>query len=95
MGPSVSSWRQKVLDLKWAYRIEDDENDPKYKACLVAKGFLQEKWRDYNETFASVAKMTTLRIVLAVANHNQLFLHQMDIETAFLNGELLVEAYMK
>lgn len=70
-----------MLDFKWAYRIEDDENDPKYKACLVAKGFLQEKGRDYNETFASVAKM----IVLAVANHNQLFLHQMDIKTDFLN----------
>lgn len=80
-----------MLDFKWAYRIEDDENDPQYKACLVAKGFLQEKGRDYNETFASVAKM----IVLAVANRNQLFLHQMDIKTDFLNGELLEEAYMK
>lgn len=80
-----------MLDFKWAYRIEDDENDPKYKACLVAKGFLQEKGRDYNETFAFVAKM----IVLAVANHNQLFLHQMDIKTDFLNGELLEEAHMK
>lgn len=55
----------------------------------------QERGRDYNEAFASVAKITTLRIVLAVANHNQLFLHQIDIKTAFLNGELLEEAYMK
>lgn len=52
------------------------------------------KRADYNETFAPVAKMTTLRMLLAVANHNHMFLHQMDVKTAFLNGDLLQDLYI-
>lgn len=83
---------KKVLDCKWVYKIKDD---PTYKARLVAKEFLQEKGLDCNETLAPAAKVITLRTLSAVANHNQMFLHQMYVKTAFLNGELLEEVYMK
>lgn len=66
----------------------------KYKARLVAKGFSQQKGFDYNETYAPVAKLTTFRVLLAVANHKKWFIHQMDVKAAFLNGNLDEEIFM-
>ena len=66
-----------------------------HKACLVAQGFSQKYGQDYDETFSPVARFESLRMVIALAVQNGLKLHQMDVTTAFLNGELKEEVYMK
>ncbi|RDY14473.1 hypothetical protein CR513_00462, partial [Mucuna pruriens] len=66
----------------------------KYKARLVAKGFLQKAWLDYNEVFALVAKIETIRLVVATAIFRGWSLHQLDVKLAFLNGPLEEEVYV-
>ena len=66
----------------------------KYKARLVAKGFAQKYGIDYEETFALVAKMPTVRIILALSVAQGWKLFQLDIKSAFLNGDLNVEIFM-
>lgn len=62
---------------------------------MLAKGFAQKFGIDYEETFAPVAKFTSIRVVLALAAKYDLLLHQMDVKTAFLNGDLDEVIYMK
>ncbi|GBP15337.1 Copia protein [Eumeta japonica] len=69
-------------------------NCTKYKARLVVKGYLQKYGKDYWETYAPVAKLTTIRIVLAVGAHHGYKMHQLDVKTAFLHGELKETVYM-
>ncbi|CAH0564599.1 unnamed protein product [Brassicogethes aeneus] len=86
-----------IVDCKWVFSLKNNEfgNPIKYKARLVAKGFSQKYHIDYNETFAPVARISSFRFVLAFANQHCLLVHHMDVKTAFLNGKLKEEIYMK
>ena len=67
----------------------------RYKARLVAQGFSQKFGTNYDETFCPVVRMESLRTLIALAIQNGLKLHQIDVTTAFLNGELKDEVFMK
>ena len=67
----------------------------KHKARLVAQGFSQQPDIDYNETFAPVARIETIRMVLAITAQNRWIMHQMDVKSAFLNGYLEEEVYVR
>jgi len=70
-----------------------DGSVERYKARLVAKGFTQTHGIDYQETFALVAKINSIRILLSLAVNFNWTLHQYDVKNAFLNGELHKEIY--
>nr|GEY76848.1 zinc finger, CCHC-type [Tanacetum cinerariifolium] len=72
-----------------------DGSIDKYKARLVIQGFRQKEGIDFFDTYAPVARITTIRLLLALAAIHDLVIHQMDVKTAFLNGDLDEEIYMK
>ena len=88
---------QNVIDTKWAHKLKRDEmrRPVRYKARLVAKGFRQIAGQDFGETRAPVSRHSTLRVLLAIVASEDLELEQVDITTAFLNGELEEEIYVK
>ena len=87
----------KTAGYKWVYKTKYDSkgNVGKYKARLVAKVFTQREEIDYYETFSPVSCKDSFRIIMALVAHFDLELHQMDVKTAFLNGDLKEKVYMK
>ncbi|KAL8139110.1 hypothetical protein V2J09_005111, partial [Rumex salicifolius] len=85
-----------VVGCKWIYRVKQklDGCIDRYKARLVAKGFNQEAGVDYFDTFSPVVKPTTIRIVLSLAITNGWCLRQVDVNNAFLNGDLTETVFM-
>nr|GEV29905.1 retrovirus-related Pol polyprotein from transposon TNT 1-94 [Tanacetum cinerariifolium] len=85
-----------VITLKWIYKVMLDELGGiiKNKARLVARGYRQEEGINFEESFASDARLEAIRIFLAFAAHMNMVVYQMDVKTAFLNGNLQEEVYV-
>ncbi|GJV90194.1 retrovirus-related pol polyprotein from transposon TNT 1-94 [Tanacetum coccineum] len=85
-----------VITLKWIYKVKLDELGGilKNKARLVARGYRQEEGIDFEESFAPIARLEAIRIFLAFATHMNIVIYQMDVKTAFLNGNLREEVYV-
>nr|GEV28327.1 retrovirus-related Pol polyprotein from transposon TNT 1-94 [Tanacetum cinerariifolium] len=85
-----------IIALKWIYKVKLDEYGDvlKNKARLVAKGYRQEEGIDFEESFASVARIKAIRIFIANVTSKNTTIYQMDVKMAFLNGELKEEVYV-
>nr|GEZ29084.1 retrovirus-related Pol polyprotein from transposon TNT 1-94 [Tanacetum cinerariifolium] len=85
-----------VITLKWIYKVKLDKLGGilKNKARLVARGYRQEEGIDFEESSAPVARLEAIRIFLAYAAHKNMVVYQMDVKTAFLNGNLREEVYV-
>ncbi|XP_071913959.1 uncharacterized protein [Coffea arabica] len=85
------------LGSKWIFKrkIKPDGSVDKYKARLVIKGYKQQEGLDYFDTYSPVTRINSIRIILAIAALRKLEIHQMDVKTAFLNGDLDEEIYME
>eukprot|EP00253_Pinus_taeda_P030103 PITA_30103 len=88
---------RKLVRCKWVYRTKYGPNGKvdKHKARLVAKGFSQVEGINYTETFSIVAKMNSIHFVLSLATFFKWDVHQMDVKSAFLHGDLHEEIYME
>ena len=88
---------RRTVGCKWVFRVKyDGEGRVKYfKGRLVAQGYSKRYGIDYDEIFAPVARLSSIRILLAFAVENKMNIHQMDVVSAFLNGELKEEIFMQ
>lgn len=85
-----------AIGLKWVYKLKKDEegNVIKHKARLVAKGYVQRLGVDFEEVFAPVTRLESVRLILALAAHRGWQVHHMDVKSAFLNGDLKEVVYV-
>jgi hypothetical protein len=86
----------RAIGLKWVYKVKKDKNRRivKHKAHLVAKGYVQRPGVDFEEVFALVARLESVRLILVLAAHRGWEVHHMDVKSAFLNGELEEVVYV-
>nr|GEY18600.1 ribonuclease H-like domain, reverse transcriptase, RNA-dependent DNA polymerase [Tanacetum cinerariifolium] len=85
-----------AIGLKWVFKTKRDANGNivKHKARLVAKGYIQEHGIEFEEVFAPVARMETIRLLLAIAANNKWEVHHLDVKCAFLHEDLKEEVYV-
>ncbi|MCO5611952.1 hypothetical protein L7F22_066212 [Adiantum nelumboides] len=88
---------KKPIGCRWVYKVKhnSDGSVSRYKARLVAKGYTHTYGIDYEEMFAPLTKMATVRAVIVVIATKGWILHQMDVKNAILHGDLQEEAYME
>ena len=81
---------------KWVFKTKRDSKDQveRYKARLVVKGYSQREGIDYNETLSPVFTKDSFRVIMAIMTHFDLELHQINVRTAFLNGDLSEDVYI-
>jgi hypothetical protein len=86
----------RAITLKWVVKLKRDEAGAiiKHKARLVARGFLQQEGIDFDDAFAPVARMESVRLLLALSAHQGWHVHHMDVKSAFLNSDLKEEVYI-
>jgi hypothetical protein len=86
----------KIVGCKWVYKIKRDSKGDidRFKVRLVAKGFTQREWINYNKTFSPISFKDSFKIIMALVARYDLKLHQMDVKTAFLNGDLYENVYI-
>jgi hypothetical protein len=86
-----------VVSSKWIYKTKHavDGSIEKYKAIFVARGLSQKEGIDYEDTFALVARYTSIKTILSLVDVMKRKVHQMDVKTAFLNGEIKEEVYVE
>ena len=86
-----------MIGTKWIFKNKSDEHGTviRNKSRLVAQGYTQVEGIDFDETFASVAKLESIRILLAIASHLNFKLYQVDVKSVFLNGMLQEKVYVE
>ena len=87
----------RAIGLKWVFKVKKDPegNIVKHKARLVAKGYAQRQGVDFDEVFAPVARIETVRVLLALAAQGGWEVHHMDVKSAFLNGDLTETVFVQ
>lgn len=82
--------------MRWIFKIKRNADGTinKYKARLVAKGYVQHYGIDFDEVFAPVARLETIRLLISIAATNGWIVHHLDVKTAFLHGELKETVYV-
>jgi hypothetical protein len=90
------SYGCKPVGCKWVFKkkLKPDGTIDKYKARLVVKSYTQKEGENFFDTYSPVARLTTIHVLLSLAPSHGLLVHQMDIKTAFLNGELEEKIYV-
>ena len=85
-----------VIGTKWVFRnkLNEKREVVRNKARLVAHGYIQQEGIDYTETFASVARLESIRLLISFAVNKGITLYQMDVKSAFLNGYIEEEVYV-
>ena len=87
----------KAISLKWIFKIKcnSDGSINKHKSRLVAKGYIQRHGVDFEEVFAPVARIETIRVIIGLAASHGWEIHHLDVKTAFFQGELKEDVYVK
>ena len=86
----------KPIGVKWVFRVKKDSGGRilRHKARLVVKGYAQREGINFGEIFSPVARMDSIRILIAIAAQEKWELHHLDVKTAFLNGEIKEDIYI-
>ena len=98
MGGSIEATREKVVGSRWIYtkvKHAADRIMDKYKACFIVKGFSQKEGIDYEETFALVARYSSIQTIISLSAEMGWRVHQMDINISFLNRVIEKEVYIE